>query len=356
LKPSTTTSLSSLIDRREEFNRLNFVGNVNYRWFNKPRSQKEQTQVSPLNIEYIDYDLDPAFQKIVDALPAAIQRGYQSRFNSWLSANYAISDYGSTKTRQTFLSKINYEGGGNIPRLIELLSPSDNDRTDSRLILRAGDTLGLAFGQYVKLWWEGKTQIPVGDDLQLVLRAVVGGALPYGRTQLVPIERRFFAGGPSSMRGWQSNTLGPGTFPLSELLDDGDQDVSSLLAIGGEYLLEMNAELRFHVWSYLDMAVFTDVGNVWINPQGEGSNTDPNNFNDPRAFLAGGNLYPGWDAGIGFRLDFSFLILRIDIAQQIFDPGRLGTTGIGTGWVIQSFPSDIGGSSSQIHVGIGYPF
>lgn len=158
------------------------------------------------------------------------------------------------------------------------------------------------------------------------------------------------------MRGWQSNTLGPGTFPLSELLDDGDQDVSSLLAIGGEYLLEMNAELRFHVWSYLDMAVFTDVGNVWINPQGEGSNTDPNNFNDPRAFLAGGNLYPGWDAGIGFRLDFSFLILRIDIAQQIFDPGRLGTTGIGTGWVIQSFPSDIGGSSSQIHVGIGYPF
>ncbi len=357
LRPVTITSISGLRERREEYDRLSFTGNANYRWFNQPQSQREQTQLSPLSFEYIDYDLDPDFQKVVDSLPSAIKRGYQSRFNSWLSASYTVSDYQSSKRRPTYFSKISYEGGGNIPRLFEILSPVDKDYTDNRLIIRNGDSIGLSFGQYVKFWVEGKTQIPIkSGKFQLVLRGVMGGALPYGKTQLVPIERRFFAGGPSSMRGWQSNTLGPGSFPLTELLSDDEEDVSSLLAIGGEYLFELNAELRFHVWSYLDMAIFTDLGNVWLNPQKPGQATDPNNFNDPRAFLTFDNLYPGWDAGLGFRLDFDFLIVRIDLAQQLFDPGRVGDATYLNGWVLRNFPADIGSNSFQVHVGIGYPF
>lgn len=357
LRPVTITGLSFLREQREEFGRLTLNGNANYRWFNQPQSQREQTQVSPISFEYIDYDLDPSFQKVVDSLPAAISRTYQSRFNSWLAASYTVSDYLNSTRRPTYFGKLNYEGGGNIPRLFEILSPFDQDYTDNRLIIRNGDSIGLSFGQYVKLWVEGKTQLPIKNGkLQLVLRGVVGGALPFGRTQLVPVERRFFTGGPSSMRGWQSNTLGPGTFPLTELLSDDEEDVSSLLAIGGEYLFEVNAELRFHVGSYLDMAVFTDVGNVWLNRKKAGQDTDPNNFTDPRAFLSLENIAPGWDAGIGFRLDFSFLIVRIDLAQQLFDPGRVGDPAFTTGWVLRDFPTDIGGNSFQVHVGIGYPF
>lgn len=359
LRPVTITGLTFLSELRDEYSRFSLNGNFNYRWFNQPQSQREQTQINLLSFEYIDYNnLDSAFQQEVNTLPPAIKRTYQSRFNTWMSGSYTVSDYLSTPRKPTYFSKINAEGGGVIPRLLEELSSSDATKKDHRLIIREGDSVGLSIGQYFKLWFEGKTQIPIKNGkFQLVLRGVIGGSrpLPFGnKTELVPFERRFFSGGPSSMRGWQSRTLGPGTFPIKELQTDTTaEDVSSLFALGGEYLFEFNAELRFHVWSYLDMAIFTDVGNVWINPK-TNQDTDPNNFE--RAFLKKENLYPGWDAGIGFRLDFDFLILRIDLAQQLFDPARVVKDNPAKGWVLQEFPKGIGGNTFQVHVGIGYPF
>jgi hypothetical protein len=358
LRPVTTLGISSLQEQRVEFDRLQVTGNINYQWFNRTNSQKELTRLSPMVFELIDYDLSPDFQLVVDSLPLAIRRNFQSRFNSRLTASYTISDYNTRQDVTTSFFQINYEGGGNVPRLLELLSPYDETPDDQSLFLRPGDSLGISYGQYVKMWIEGKLQVPLkGINGHLVLRGVLGGALPFAKTRLVPLERRFFAGGPSSMRGWQSNTLGPGIFPLQEIqTTDVENDVSSLLAIGGEYIFEANLELRVDVWTYLELALFTDVGNVWLNPPKGRGGSGPDDFADSRATLALENLYPGWDAGVGFRFDFSFLIIRLDLAQQLFDPGRVGDDTYPNGWVIQNFPEDVGGRNFQINVGIGYPF
>ncbi|MEZ4686820.1 MAG: BamA/TamA family outer membrane protein [Bacteroidia bacterium] len=73
----------------------------------------------------------------------------------------------------------------------------------------------------------------------------MGGSLPIAKTVVTPPESRFYSGGTSSMRGWLSRTLGPGTFPLEDIQDpNAAVNLSSLFALGGEYILEANAEFR----------------------------------------------------------------------------------------------------------------
>jgi hypothetical protein len=138
--------------------------------------------------------------------------------------------------------------------------------------------------------------------------------------------------------------------------------------MGGEYLFETNAELRFHVWSYMDMAIFTDVGNVWLNRKDTA--VQDIDFNILKKGFITEGLALGWDAGVGFRFDFDFLIIRIDMAQQLFDPGRLGDGK--NGWVLRDLIDETSDenfrlkylrkvdwsewNTFQVNVGIGYPF
>jgi translocation and assembly module TamA len=66
-------------------------------------------------------------------------------------------------------------------------------------------------------------------------------------------EARYFAGGQSSVRGFDLNSVGPVTFGF-----DG-----SLVPAGGGALLILNEELRIPVWDPLRLAVFADIGQVW---------------------------------------------------------------------------------------------
>lgn len=368
LRPVTIAGISGIVENRQEFTQRSFSGNFNWRYFNQPQSQREQTEISWLSFEYIDFSLDSTFQKDIELLEEALQRNYQSRFNAWHSASYTVSDYLTTSKTNTYFGKGNVEIGGFIPRAFERIF--EGNTIDNQLNIREDESL--SYGQYAKLWIEGKTQVPLKNGkLKLVLRGVVGGAHPFGQnwqTQLVPVERRFFAGGPSSMRGWQSRTLGPGTLPLTDLLKDTTNDISSLLAMGGEYLFETNAELRFHVWSYMDMAIFTDVGNVWLNRKDTA--VQDIDFNILKKGFITEGLALGWDAGVGFRFDFDFLIIRIDLAQQLFDPGRLGDGK--NGWVLRDLIDETSDenfrlkhlrkvdwsewNTFQVNVGIGYPF
>jgi outer membrane protein insertion porin family len=87
----------------------------------------------------------------------------------------------------------------------------------------------------------------------------VGATLPYGSTQEVPIQKRFFAGGRTTVRGFKQDGLGPKGA-------DGS-------ATGGNYQLILNGELRIPLQYGFLFAVFVDAGSVWLD-QGPGNGFD----------------------------------------------------------------------------------
>jgi hypothetical protein len=59
--------------------------------------------------------------------------------------------------------------------------------------------------------------------------------------------------------------------------------------------------------------------------------------------------------GIGARLDFSFLIVRLDLATKLYDPGRTGQDR----WAFRNLSAKrpLGEKNQTVlNLGIGYPF
>lgn len=353
LSPQTVFTGTINQERRREFNRLVTGLNLSYRWQHiRPNRNKVVSSIlTPLAVDFIDISIRSRdFQQRIDTLPLAIQQDYQARFSSRTSYTFTYSTYGKSRLYATHYYQLNAEIGGNLPYLLDRFILIDSERGDNQI------NDNLFYGQYIKGSFEYKRFIPLSPKSELVLRGLIGAAKAYRRTGNdttgniylhVPYEHRFFSGGANSMRGWRSNTLGPGTVRLPEFQNVfGIASASSLLAPGGELILEMNAEYRFDAISYLEMALFTDAGNVWFNQ--EISTNPESNGDEAKSQLSRDNLRLGWDAGIGFRFDFSFLVLRLDIAQQIYAPDK--------GWVVKRFPQNLGAGRTQYNLGVGYPF
>ena len=105
------------------------------------------------------------------------------------------------------------------------------------------------------------------------------------------------------MRGWQVRTLGPG-----ETLYKRETYPNQL----GDFRLELNLEYRFAVFGNFGMAVFADAGNVWMNAKGSPAS----------ARFRFDSFYKeiALDAGLGFRYDLGFVLLRLDWGMKLHNP------------------------------------
>jgi outer membrane protein assembly factor BamA len=163
---------------------------------------------------------------------------------------------------------------------------------------------------------------------------------------ILPYDKYLFAGGSNSVRAWSPRRLGTGAY--ATLITDSVTKVTSrdyYTEQPGEVLLEGSIEYRFPVYSFIKGALFTDFGNVWtLQPDAS----------RPGAEFRASSFYKQFAVGSGFgiRMDFTFLILRFDIATRVYDP-----TEIGQPWRI-SKALDIKNANNQtvINVGLGYPF
>ncbi len=125
----------------------------------------------------------------------------------------------------------------------------------------------------------------------------------------LPFFKQYFSGGPNSMRAWRIRSLGPGSS-----INSNDK----LPFRFGDLQLEMNAEYRFNIGSIIgfkvDGAAFTDIGNIWMLKPAPGRPEDE----IFRFSKIGKDIAVG--AGAGIRVDFSFIVLRIDYAYKVKDP------------------------------------
>lgn len=125
----------------------------------------------------------------------------------------------------------------------------------------------------------------------------------------VPVNRRLFGGGRSTIRGYQERTL----FPQDLVLCDNGtppipgftcRNVGDKLSPGGLLVFAMKAELRFPLIEGLSLTAFYDVGDVFL---------DPSNFFVALAPSDRGQTRQGVGAGLRYDTPIGPLILDIGV-------------------------------------------
>ncbi len=223
------------------------------------------------------------------------------------------------------------EVGGNVSYLLDrfVFSPDTIEGTLPGLPLFGGGSR-LSYRPYVRFVGDVREYRPVGRLSTVATKAILGLAHPTGTPDTVPFDRRFYAGGANSVRGWRLREIGPGGVPPGE----------ATFVQGGEIKLELGLEVRTVLLRQLFaadwlLALFSDAGNVWLgprNPSGDGQFR----FGDFADEVAVG-------AGIGLRVAYEFLILRFDLAWQVHSP-------------VSGTPLFPEGNRPLFHFGIGQAF
>lgn len=169
---------------------------------------------------------------------------------------------------------------------------------------------GSNYAQYIKTQLDFRYYYKLTQKSSVAARAILGYGYSYGNSTGLPNVKQFFSGGSSSLRGFPSRLVGPGTFNYNEKLSP--TDTQQYIQTQGDIKAELNLEYRAKLYSFIEGGLFVDAGNVWLqrdNPDFPGGKFT-------------GSFYKEFavDAGVGLRLDFSILLLRLDFAIPIRKP------------------------------------
>jgi outer membrane protein assembly factor BamA len=296
---------------------------------------KTEHELNPVDISFTTVgNKSQEFLDLVNANPF-LAKSYEEKF-------IAGGNYSFTYNEQVIpMKKVQYyfhgfsEITGNVFSLAEKIT---GEKVSSE---KPATIAGSIYSQYAKLSVDGRAYYNFTDKNKLVFRFFAGAAKPYGNSSVLPYSKQFFSGGPNSIRAFQYNSVGPGTYYQNP-------DSNSFSQVGGDIKIEMNTEYRFNIIRYLKGALFVDAGNVWL------LKSNPSQMGTPfvvTKFLS--ELAVG--TGVGLRIDVSFFILRFDLAMPLRKPWLEQHSR----WVIDEidFRSQAWRKENLIlNVAIGYPF
>ena len=169
------------------------------------------------------------------------------------------------------------------------------DRTDNPFAATRGWYLAAEFEnagdltfsdyQYTRGTIDGAIFRQVSQTVVMGAHVRTGAILPYSGNvfdgdlssgAIVHPQKRFFAGGPQSVRGFGLNLLGPTVLVLEEADCDGFASLPECVAsippttynerpLGGNSVFEGSVEARFRAGERWSVAAFVDFGQVWEN-------------------------------------------------------------------------------------------
>ena len=332
--PRTNINIGYEFQNRTSLYTLNtFSASFGYAWKENARKEHELkvldiTLVDPAEVtqKYKDKALlNPYLARVVDQ---------QLIFGPTYSYTYTTT---MLPKKNTFYYKGMLDLAGNITGLVT----GANYKED-----KTKNIFGIPFSQYAKIENDFRFYHKLNEKNSIATRLIAGVAIPYGNSEFIPFSRQFFFLFSNSIRAFRARTLGPGSFDPRKAENSGTNS-NFLFDQSGDIKLELNAEYRANIYKFLNVAFFADAGNIWLINE----DVDRPGAKFSKEFVS--EVAVG--AGVGLRLDFSILILRLDVAM----PLRVPYYEKNDRWTFDKIKFGDGSWRKDnliLNIAIGYPF
>jgi outer membrane protein assembly factor BamA len=312
--------------RPTEFDVMRLRTGMRYRW----SQSRFRHSFDLLDISYVNFNITHRFDSIF-LEPGRFNRyNYEDHLITRIAYGGSYSSFNPNRPLQNhFALRYSIETAGNALYAFNSLFNSPKNADGFYTVVG-----NIPYSQYVRADF-GITSHQIMDaNNRFVYRFFVGAGTPYGNASVIPWERRYFAGGANSVRGWAESMLGPGSYQRDTGMPGRDYNQI------GDIKLDLNMEYRYKMFGILDGALFIDAGNIWTVK--------------PYAMQQGGEFRfntfwreLGVAYGTGLRLDFPFLVARLDFGVKLHDPALPQ----GERWRTNLTSRDL-----ALHFAIGYPF
>ena len=311
-KPKTIISLAFNYEKRNIFDRNLFQ--MNYTW----KMLVDKTQIFEFGlplasvIKYVDINKSTEFESQINAQnDLFLRNSYSSQF-IWEDFKFSFiydnskKQFSDTKNKlfkHRFLNAhINFTSSFSAAGiLLSKFSKYQDTLPNGQFTF-----FNVGYAEFVR---NDNTYIlnkKFNEKTSINVKLQAGFGIPFGNSKTsMPYDYSFFGGGANDNRGWKARTLGPGSYKYYI-------DSSNASAQIGDIRLGGTIEYRYSLGSSLKGAIFTDFGNIWTYKED--------------AARAGAKFDNNWleqfavTAGLGFRLDLDFFIIRLDFGIPIYNP------------------------------------
>lgn len=318
---------------RPEYRKTIFSAGWSYKW-GETWQKNHQLDVLDLNYLVVPWISDHFRSEYLDQITSArsiLKYNYEDLLITKLGYTFYYSNARINSSDPFKYSvRTGIETSGNTLNLIS--GPLGFEKNDAGKY----KFLGVAFAQYVKHDFSITANWQLDRMNNLVAHMEWGIAVPYGNSTSLPFEKRYFAGGANSVRGWAVRELGPGTY-------QGDDKRIDYIKQSGDIKLGASLEYRSKLFWKINGAVFVDAGNIW---------TIRDYSEQPGGQFGFDSFYKqiAMSYGLGLRLDLGFLVLRLDGGMKAYNPS--GRT------LYQRLPLTHPSMDRDFafHLAVGYPF
>lgn len=301
-----STEISSQFNYQERPEYTRIIAGAAYKYIWKERSRNTRHTVTLLDVSYVY--LPESKINFLDSIQNPLLRySYEDHFIMRLGYSF----YHSNKKERDLLTSLfqenvytvraGVETAGNV--LYGISNMIGSEKKDG-----AYEVFGIRYSQYAKFDFDYSLTHNFNRKSSVAFRVGLGAAVPYGNSTVLPFEKRFYAGGANSVRGWGVRTLGPGSY-------NGVNSVNSFIYQCGDVRFDINLEYRTKLFWVIELGAFIDAGNIWTIKDYEDQPGGVFKFDEFYKQIAA-------SYGLGLRLDFDYFLLRFDVGMKAYNPAQ----------------------------------
>ena len=309
VRASTEFAVSFNYQERPEYTRIIAGGAWKYRWNNRNNTIRRTLDLIDINYVYLPESTLDFLDQIAPSNPL-LRYSYEDHFIMRIGYTYnrtnrrtAPGSLGKRVRLQPLVynMRASVETAGNLLYAISSLTGQRRHNGVYRVF-------GIQYSEYAKAEFDYSIARHFNERHSMAFHVGAGVGVPYGNSEVLPFEKRFYAGGANGVRGWGVRTLGPGSY-------DARNSVTDFINQCGDIRLDLSAEYRAKLIWIFEGALFVDAGNIWTIKSYE---------NQPGGVFKFDKFWKqiAMSYGIGLRMDFDYFLLRFDLGVKAYNPAE----------------------------------